>query len=229
MVDERIVAIRRSIRRFANTTDELAALQVGVIIWSRAEGHGNRWAAFVKAQNRDSSGEEIPEWHSFRVRSEGAVDRGEVVYSVELGEVVYPVPVSLVLALHDRSRVKGWDPDRLSEDTLEEGMKSAQDSLTWTVNTQEEMDALPIGTVVRTATESHPTDPGTLIKLPYAARGLTYYMRSVWGNLPTDPNGDPSEPLWWLFSVTPDGKFDVIVPFRAVPPCVVLNWGNPEQ
>lgn len=33
MADERIVAIRRSIRRFANTTDELAALQVGVIIW----------------------------------------------------------------------------------------------------------------------------------------------------------------------------------------------------
>lgn len=223
VTDEPLVAIRRSIRRFANTAEELNALAVGVIIWSRAEGQRNKWAAFVKMHVDDGSGTQVSKWCSFHVRGDS---------SVELGAVVTPVPVSLVLALHDRQHVEGWDPDRLSEDMLDDGMKAIQDSLTWVADTQQEMDELPVGTIVRTGTESDPNDPGTLIKLPYSARGFNYYKATVMNTPPTVPDkdlsdADDADPLWWLFWVNPDGIVEGLWPYSVVPPCVVLSWGSP--
>ncbi len=115
----------------------------------------------------------------------------------------------------------------MSEDKLNEDMKAVQDSLTWVANTKEEMDALPVGTIVRIGTENDPRDPGTLVKLPFAVRGLTYYKST----LRVDPSTVPvaerlDDPMWWLFTVSPGGNVDVILPYRVVPPCVVLNWGD---
>jgi hypothetical protein len=224
MAEERLAMVRRSIRRFANTAEELNALAVGVIIWSRAEGQGNNWAAFIKMHIDDGAGTQVSKWCSFNVRGDS---------SVELGAVVTPIPVSLVLALHDRRHVEGcWEPDRLSEDMLDDGMKAIQDSLTWVVDTKQDMDELPVGTIVRTGTESDPNDPGTLIKLPYSARSFYYYKATVLYELPTVPakdlsDADDADPLWWLFWVNPDGIIEGLWPHSVVPPCVVLNWGSP--